>query len=320
MLEDRTVYAAKHRDASVRAASRSGGVFTALSDAILDDGGVIYGCALDDSFLAFHERAADRQARDRFRGSKYIPSRMGDCYARCAQDLKDGLSVLFSGTPCQIEALNGFLEIRKVPTDKLVTLEVLCHGVASPKVWTRYLEWIADGGQIDGAEFRDKARFGWTAHKETVTVNGEAKSSDAFAQLYRQHIITPDHCAACRFKRTERAADVTIGDYWHLNEIDPQFGADDQGVSFVLLNSAKGEELFHRCASDLEVRQYSLSRSMQPALYINYKPSNRRKAFYRALDKMPFDRLIQTFTTGKEPFYAKLIQALSAWKRKIAHG
>ena len=126
------VYAAKHSDEDVRAKSRSGGVFTALSDEIFTNKGVVYGCVLTEDFQAIHTRAEESSVRDKMRGSKYIQSRMGNTYKQVRADLEAGRNVLFSGTSCQIAGLQCFLGKEY---EKLICVDIVCHGVPSPKIW-----------------------------------------------------------------------------------------------------------------------------------------------------------------------------------------
>ena len=145
------VFAVKHKDESIRAKSRSGGIFTAISNQFLN-GGVVYGCVLDDEFNAHHIRVEDNVGRDAMRGSKYIQSKMGDCFRQVKNDLDSGRKVLFSGTSCQIAGLRCFLQ--KDYTN-LLCVDIVCHGVPSPTVWHKYLDWISKGKKITGVDFRN---------------------------------------------------------------------------------------------------------------------------------------------------------------------
>ncbi len=128
-------YACKHTDIETRLESRSGGVFTAISDLILNQNGVVYGCALNENFEAVHQRAVTGQERDAFRKSKYVQSDMGNTYRDVQKDLSDGKAVLFSGTPCQVDGLKRFLAVSNTNTQRLLTMDLACHGVPSPKLW-----------------------------------------------------------------------------------------------------------------------------------------------------------------------------------------
>lgn len=125
------VYAVKHKDEEIRASSRSGGMFSALSDYVLEMDGAIYGCVLTKDFQAVHVRADRKETRDKMRGSKYIQSRLGETYKEVKIDLEEGREVLFSGTSCQVAGLKAFLG-KKYET--LFCVDIVCHGVPSPYV------------------------------------------------------------------------------------------------------------------------------------------------------------------------------------------
>lgn len=132
------VYAAKLRDESERLLSQSGGIFVAISDWVLDKGGVVYGCILTDDFKAKHIRASDKNTRDLMRGSKYIQSQLGDVFSNVKLDLQEGKLVLFSGTSCQVSGLRNFLGKKY---NNLLCVDIICHGTPSPSVWLKYLDW-----------------------------------------------------------------------------------------------------------------------------------------------------------------------------------
>ena len=125
----------KHEDLKTRLSSRSGGVFTALTDIILNEGGRVYGVKLNGDFIALHAHADNFEERDLFRGSKYVQSDKGDTFLSVERDLRDGKKVLFSGTPCEVAGILAFLNAKKVSLDNLITVDIVCHGTPSPKVW-----------------------------------------------------------------------------------------------------------------------------------------------------------------------------------------
>lgn len=295
MNTENIVFAVKHKDEEIRALSRSGGVFTALSDFVLDNGGVVYGCALNEKFLAEHRRAAKKEERDAFRGSKYIQSEINNCYNLCAEDLKSGLRVLFSGTPCQIDALNNFLFLKNVNTANLITVDILCHGVPSPMVWKDYLnEQFADM-KIESVDFRDKKTFGWRDHAETITVNGEKKHGKCFTHLFYSHYILRPACFNCHYKKENRVSDITIGDYWKIENNDISFD-DDKGISFVKLNTRKGESYFKSVEKELEIREFPIATSIQPAIDHNYVAPSNREDFWREYGLIPLKELTEKYT------------------------
>ncbi|MBO5187186.1 MAG: Coenzyme F420 hydrogenase/dehydrogenase, beta subunit C-terminal domain [Prevotella sp.] len=159
-------YAARHRDVNEIMKSRSGAVFVAISDYVLENGGVVYGAGYKDHFRVVHKRAATKEERDEFRGSKYVQSDLTGVFSRVRQDLKNGLTVLFSGTPCQTAALNSY--VGKKLRENLLLIDIVCHGVPGPFVWRDYIEYIEkkQGARVSVVNFRDK-KYGWRTHYET---------------------------------------------------------------------------------------------------------------------------------------------------------
>ena len=133
-------YAARHKDISEVMKSRSGAAFVAISDYILKQGGVVYGAGYKDHFRVAHKRAATKEERDEFRGSKYVQSDMTGVFRQVKEDLKNGLTVLFSGTPCQTSGLNAF--VGKKLRENLYLVDIVCHGVPGPYIWRDYLEYL----------------------------------------------------------------------------------------------------------------------------------------------------------------------------------
>lgn len=160
-------FAGRHKDMSEVMRSRSGAAFVAISDYILEQGGVVYGAGYKDRFRVAHKRATTKEERDEFRGSKYVQSDLTGVFRQVKEDLKNGLTVLFSGTPCQTAGLNAF--VGKKLCENLYLLDLACHGVPGPYVWRDYLAYLEKihGSKIIYVNFRDKEKYGWSAHKES---------------------------------------------------------------------------------------------------------------------------------------------------------
>lgn len=306
MDSNRKCYAVKNKNENIRANSRSGGIFTAVSDKILDNSGVVYGCVMSDAYTAEHVRATTKTERDRMRGSKYIPSRIKNCYSQCEEDLSNGKVVLFSGTPCQIDALNNFLAVKKTDTSNLITIDLICHSVASPKLWRKYIDHLSQGKKIESVDFRDKKNFGWAAHKETIVVDGKEISSNGFADIYYSNLAYPLHCFKCYYKNCDRVSDITIGDYWGIDDLDPGF-FDNKGISLVITNTPKGEHVFSVCSQELDVREHYLMDSLQPPLIYNYTIPKNRTSFYKSLNRDSFDKILNKFINRPELIYTRII-------------
>ena len=174
-LKTPLAYAARHKDMSEIETSRSGAAFIAISDYILEQGGVVYGAGYTDHFRVVHKRAATKDERNEFKGSKYVQSDMSGVFRQVKQDLRDGLTVLFSGTPCQTSGLNSY--VGKHLRENLFLVDIVCHGVPSPFMWRDYIAYLErkQGAPIVWVNFRDKQEFGWAAHHETFKFKGGIK-------------------------------------------------------------------------------------------------------------------------------------------------
>ena len=166
-LEKPIAYGARHKDMHEIETSRSGAAFIAISDYILENGGVVYGAGYTDHFRVVHKRATTKEERNEFKGSKYVQSDMTGVFRQVKKDLRDGLTVLFSGTPCQTSGLNSY--VGKRLRQNLFLVDIVCHGVPSPYMWRDYLSYLEEkqGSPICWVNFRDKQKYGWAAHHET---------------------------------------------------------------------------------------------------------------------------------------------------------
>lgn len=280
------VYAAKHNDSKVRRASQSGGAFTAVSDWILDRGGVIYGCILDDRFRAVHIRAENKEQRDRMRGSKYVQSALGNVFRMIRDDLAAGKKVMFTGTPCQVAGLKRFIGDKG---DQLYCIDIICHGVPSPAVWAAYLDWQKKRArsEIESANFRDKS-FGWHSCFETINFrNGTKVTSSVYANLFYAHQTVRPSCFRCAYKNIERQGDLTIADCWGIEKADPELD-DNKGLSLILVNSEKGKELFSDISADMTCKPEDIEDLMQPCLREQFPVPEDRDLFWQEFRKKSF--------------------------------
>lgn len=288
------IYAVKHKDQKVIASSRSGGIFTALSDKILAQNGVVYGCILSNEFGAEHVRAEEYDTRNLMRGSKYIQSKMGNNFRNVKIDLDLGRSVLFTGTSCQIDGLIKFLGKKY---DNLFCVDIVCHGVPSPKVWKAYLKWYEDKikSKIVAVDFRNKTEYGWRDHIESIYFeNGQIKNSKIFTTLFYRHNILRPCCYECPYKSLVHPGDITIADYWGIEKAAPEFD-DNKGVSLVLLNNDSGEKLFEKVKNDLIWKETRIEDSMQAPLQAPFPKPNDREKFWTDFLTKDFNYVIKKY-------------------------
>jgi coenzyme F420-reducing hydrogenase beta subunit len=264
-LEKPLAFGARHKDMKEVATSRSGAAFIALSDVILNSGGVIYGAGYVDHFRVAHKRATTKQQRDEFKGSKYVQSDLQGTFSMVKNDLQSGLTVMFSGTPCQTAGLASFIGTKL--RDKLFLVDLICHGVPSPYIWRDFLSYIEKkhGGNVVRVNFRDKKKYGWTAHKETFKFNGEVEEIH-FSFIFYKHIIFRHSCGKCHYTNLQRPSDITLGDFWGWEKTNPEFNKDDKGISLLLVNTEKGRWLLEQARKDLNTFPANIEDCLQSNL------------------------------------------------------
>lgn len=261
-------YVAKHKSEDVLMKSTSGGMFTALSDEILSQGGVIYGADYDDEFKVLHRRAADSEGRDRMRISKYVQSNITDMYQKIKKDLDSGKKVLFTGTPCQASGLRGFLGDYST-YENLYVCDLICHSIPSPLIWEEYKRLLEKekGGKITDIQFRSKI-IDWTRENSNnsflykTSSSDEIHNDDRYYKLYfGKRTITRPSCEYCDFTDIHRASDITIADYWGIEKYAPEW-MDVKGVSVVITNNEKGKKLLDSLKDKIAYEKRDMQESL----------------------------------------------------------
>lgn len=313
-----TLYAAWHLDDEVRRKSSSGGVFTALARAMLDEGGVVYGAGFDDMLQLRHVGITGEEGLTALRGSKYLQSDTGATFREAQSHLEAGRPVLYSGTPCQIAGLYAFLG--NAPAG-LVTVDFICHGVPSALLFERYLDDARGraGGQIRRVDFRDKRR-GWRRYHLTLcTTTGlelsQPATRDPFQVGFLRNLCLRPSCHACPYACVQRVADITLGDFWAIGRCHPELD-DDQGVSEVLLNTPQGQQMFEACRDQLFTRECRLEDGMQGNLRTPSVAAPERAAFFRDLAGLSFDELHTKYLRPRRRSLARRVASRA--KRTLA--
>ena len=281
-MDSTLYYAARHKDKNVVEQSRSGGVFTVLSDFVLDKGGVIYGCKFDYDNTVVFSRATTKIERDCFRGSKYVQATIGNSFEQVEKDLQERKLVLFSGTACQVAGLLAVLNKKHISTETLVTLDVLCHGVPSPLLYQMYLDYCSKrlGQAVDRVVFRDKDRYGWGADVMSVYAGKRRYSSSDMFVFFGGGLSERISCRHCKFHKLDRSSfDFTIGDFWGVEKWIKEF-SDDKGTSSVFCNTEKAKNIFQEIKKDLLLKEVDVDQIMQPVLKGNMAIPSMRDAFW----------------------------------------
>lgn len=291
----REVYAAKNLDEDIRKNSSSGGVFSALAEVILSKGGIVCGCRFDEQFNVIHDIAMTMKDVEKFRGAKYIQSHKEDIYYKVKEFLVAGKCVLFSGTPCEIAGLKTYL---RREYEKLICCDIVCHGVPSPRFWKEYLEYIERkyNQRISKIYFRSKEKS-WKKYCTKIELDNSTYEEYYFKNEYMQgflkDICLRPSCYKCEFKADNIYSDITLGDYWGIENSHPEID-DDKGVSLLIMNTNKGKMMFEEINERIEI----IESSMQQACAKNksiLKPVDKpeqREIFFEQLDKLGIDYVV----------------------------
>ncbi len=246
------VLAAMNRDTKERLASSSGGVFMALANKVITGGGVVFGARFNQQWGVEHSYATTMAEAQAFQGSKYVQSATGDCYQQALAFLKQGYTVLYSGTPCQIAGLHKFLENKKF--ERLITVDIVCHGVPSPHIWTEYITQFTP---VSAVKFRDK-RISWQLFSMSIDSNHQKYSqsftTDTYLQGFLNNLYLRPSCYECAMKCGKSHSDITLGDFWGIDSVISDFN-DGKGTSLVLVNTTQGENLIQQ----LDLRSHEVS-------------------------------------------------------------
>lgn len=282
----RTLAAYNTRE-EVRMQSSSGGIFSLLAEKVIQEGGVVFGARFDEDWQVTIDYAETINGLSAFRGSKYVQARVGDTFKQCEAFLKAGRKVLYSGTPCQVAGLKHFL---RKEYDNLLTVDFVCHGVPSPKVWGLYLKEVVGAVNVNGVSMRDKCK-GWANYHFTMSYNEENYAitlssphgkNDYMNAFLRDMILRPS-CYGCKAKECRSHSDITIGDYWGINSVRPTMN-DDKGIGLVLVHTNKGEAALKTESLCSDETTYEEGYRCNPAIYRSAKPWFRRQIFFDQID------------------------------------
>lgn len=252
-------YAAINKNSEVLLDSASGGVFAALASLIFDKKGVVFGCAYNENMKPEHICVDNRVDVKKIQGSKYVQSNIGTTYSEVKRYLKDGRWVLFTGTPCQIAGLKSYIGNEY---NKLITTDIICHGVPSVKFFKGYIKYLEDKikGEIIDLKFRDKSK-GWGHVEKVIYIKDEAvkeKLIQSFNSYYHSYFLAGDilreSCYKCKYACGSREGDFTMGDYWGVEKVHSEI-ATKKGVSLFLVNSIKGKGLMYELSKYLELKE-----------------------------------------------------------------
>ncbi len=292
-------YAGKYNDDFIRHLSSSGGIFTAIATYVLGKGGVVFGVVFNDDFSVSHKAVECEEDLGALRGSKYLQSRIEDTYLQAEKYLKDGRLVLFTGTPCQV---GGLLSYLRKSYDNLITQDLICHGTPSPDVWQKYVQYRAAqaGAKANKISFRNKEN-GWKRFSMSFDFenNNEyicSAGHDYFIRAFLSNICLRPSCYACSFKTVERNADITLADFWGIQNVLPDMD-DDKGTSLILVHTEKGMRILEELNDKIDIKEVDVGcvtkcNSSVCKSAIRHK---KRDCFLKEINSQNFDKVVKKY-------------------------
>lgn len=305
------VFAFQHKDKGILDRCSSGGAFIALSDYIIDQKGIIFGAVYDRKHKkVVHILADNREDRDKMCGSKYVQSDISEVLEEAKREVLGGRKVLFSGTPCQISALNALLGGKEY--NNLITVDVMCHGAPSPMVFKSYIEYAEKihGSKVADYQFRSKI-YGYEYTTKISFDNGDIDSSVYAKRLIKLYTLNMrDSCYSCEFASKGRVSDITIGDLWRRpKNVRVKYHL---GVSTVLVNTIKGKDLFDKIKNNAEIIPISINVENRQALSHPVKKRASVEAFWDDFNNNGIDFVINKYAkvSFRSKAYFQLIKYL----------
>jgi coenzyme F420-reducing hydrogenase beta subunit len=305
--EKQNVYLAWIKDTDTRLSSSSGGLFSAIADYVLLQGGIVCGAMYDNEMNVVHGFATNAKELEKLRGSKYVQSDTNNTFTKTKQYLKQGLTVYYTGTPCQIAGLKKFLQ---KDYDNLLTSDLICHGVPSNTLFRAQIKSMEQSGKkITNVNFRSKKRFGQGYDFQIVTelsenhnqqVRGQSKFYNAelvpYFYGFWENITLRECCYTCKYCTQSRQGDITLADYWTAKRDFPHIKIS-KGLSLILVNTDKGRKVFEQIKPNIEYKQSSIENALRGQGHLSH-PVKMPKRHLRFVEdysnNTSFDKLTQT--------------------------
>jgi len=295
--QDQKCFYGWHMDDVIRHDSTSGGAFSAIAELVLEKKGSVYGAIYNEKMKVCHSGVQNFSYLWKLRQSKYVQSEIGNCYTEIKEKLNQEIPVLFSGTPCQVHGLLVFLQ-KKYP--HLLTIDIVCHGVSSPQLFKSYLESLENRkkSKINKIRFRDKVQIGNFASLAYTTIEFENKKKlssqmNTYLRSYINGLMQRESCEACPYSTIYRWSDITLGDFWGIENIVPDIKEEFfKGISLLIANTEKGKEACDNLSEKMYLQQVDISHAVNgknQQLITPVKSNKKKIQFHRDLKKMPVE-------------------------------
>lgn len=292
--------AAWSKNKEIRKRSSSGGIFYTIANYIIENSGVVCAAGFDEDMNVVHKIISEKEQIRELQGSKYVQSDIGQCDSEVKKLLKEGKKVLFVGTPCQVSGLVTMLEKKY---DNLYLCDFVCHGVPSPKVYRKYKKELEDKfkSKLSKINFRDK-RKGWLDYSVVAEFENGKKyiknaKKDIYIKGFLKNVYLRPSCYKCKFLGLNRNSDLTIGDFWGIEEKMPKTEYNN-GISLILIHSNQGKKLIENCKFNIEMEEQddlNFIVKNNPSIVSASKENSNRKRFFADLEKDKMKKLYKKY-------------------------
>lgn len=304
-------------DEEVRFSSSSGGGFTLFAKKILNEGGKVFGCALNENMTAVHIGVECYEELDKLRGSKYVQSTIGEIYKEIKECIGQGRKVLFAGTPCQAAGLYAFMGNRIY--EDLYIVDFICHGVPSQKVFNEYIKYEErkHNSKLIHFKFRNKDR-GWSSTGLQLGTYSkyedgtEKRKYPAFRDVYMNgfldDICLRPACYNCSFKEMpKKYADITIADFWGVKKVNSELD-DKKGTSLIIVNTEKGNILWKQVRKDAVYKEvkYQDAAAHNKSLVKAAQMNRAREKFFEDFNNKGFEYVQKKYLTADKWVFHKI--------------
>lgn len=292
------VYAAWSLDEETRKNSASGGIAYEIYKYFINIGGAAVGTSFNSEMILEHKLATTMEEIKRFRGSKYVQSSIGKVYVDVKKKLIEGQEVVFIGTPCQINGLKNFL--KNIDTKNLLIIDLVCHGVPPIKYLQDYLDYLKIKDIIDDISFRGRNNWNFTAYKKNKVIYMKHNKEDLYYKAFLNSLFYRENCYNCKYARKERISDITLGDFWGLGKKEDFKYKTEDGVSLILVNTEKGNNIINKIKDNLFIKERTLEEAIEGNAQLNH-PSKKKDdtdIFRKIYMEDGFDKAISEIMKG----------------------
>lgn len=309
-------YVAYNKNEQEKEKSSSGAIFSLIANYVLDNDGIVIGAAFDNNKLK-HIAVTNKKDLDKLKGSKYLQSDLKDIFKYIKDNLKEN-KILFVGTPCQVAGIKSIIKNNK----NLITIDVICHGVPSPKLFENYVKEleIKNNDKLLCYNFRDKST-GWDSYSNTALFKNkkitESAKNNKYMKLFLSDVALRQSCYECNFKLGNKYSDITLGDFWGVQNYYPEM-YNKKGVSAIIINTELGEKIFVDIKDNLEYKEcslYEIISGNKSLKFSSSKQKKRKKFFIDLKNNVSIEILVKKYCKKNNKF-KKIIRKIKDYIKK----